>query len=138
MWHVQTRNASFTGRNDVLEKLHDQLASSSQAVVLPLALHGLGGVGKTQVALEYAHRYMADYDVVWWVPAEQRELINPSLADLARGSGSGSATTSPETAQSGTGGAAPGRALRPLAADLRQRRHARARSRSSFPAVPGT
>jgi hypothetical protein len=83
VWNVQARNASFTGRNEILEKLRDQLASSSQAVVLPLALHGLGGVGKTQVALEYAWRYMADYDVVWWVSAEQRELVNPTLADLA-------------------------------------------------------
>jgi hypothetical protein len=83
VWNVLARNASFTGRNEELEKLRDELASSSQAVVLPLALHGLGGVGKTQVALEYAWRYMADYDVVWWVSAEQRELINPSLADLA-------------------------------------------------------
>jgi len=83
VWNVPTRNAAFTGRNDVLEKLREQLASSSQAVVLPLALYGLGGVGKTQVALEYAHRYMADYDVVWWISAEQRELVNPALAELA-------------------------------------------------------
>ena len=62
------RNASFTGRNNVLEHLHDQLIGSSTAVVLPVALHGLGGVGKTQVALEYAHRFKADYDLVWWVP----------------------------------------------------------------------
>jgi MinD-like ATPase involved in chromosome partitioning or flagellar assembly/tetratricopeptide (TPR) repeat protein len=83
VWNVPTRNATFTGRNDVLERLRDQLAGTSKAVVLPLALYGYGGVGKTQVALEYAHRYMADYDVVWWVPSEQQELVNPAFADLA-------------------------------------------------------
>ena len=83
VWNAPARNASFTGRNDVLDKLRDQLLGSSQAVVLPRALYGYGGVGKTQVALEYAHRYMAEYDVVWWVPAEQQELINPAFAELA-------------------------------------------------------
>jgi MinD-like ATPase involved in chromosome partitioning or flagellar assembly/tetratricopeptide (TPR) repeat protein len=83
VWNVPTRNAAFTGRSAVLEKLRDQLVGSSTAVVLPQALYGLGGVGKTQVALEYAHRFMPDYDVVWWVSAEQRELVNPSMADLA-------------------------------------------------------
>jgi TIR domain/Tetratricopeptide repeat/NB-ARC domain len=83
VWNTPTRNAAFTGRNEVLDALRDQLLGSSQAVVLPRALYGYGGVGKTQVALEYAHRYMAEYDVVWWVSAEQRELINPSFAELA-------------------------------------------------------
>ena len=84
VWNVPTRNAAFTGRNEVLERLREQLVGTSRAVVLPLALYGLGGVGKTQVALEYAHRYMADYDAVWWLSAEQRDLINPAFADLAQ------------------------------------------------------
>jgi MinD-like ATPase involved in chromosome partitioning or flagellar assembly len=83
VWNVPTRNAAFTGRNAVLEELRDQLTGTSKAVVLPQALYGLGGVGKTQVALEYAHRYMANYDVVWWISAEQRDMVNPALAALA-------------------------------------------------------
>ena len=83
VWKMQPRNSVFTGRAEVLEQLHAQLLGSGKAVVMPVALHGLGGVGKTAVAIEYAHRYMADYDVIWWVPAENRNLINPSLGELA-------------------------------------------------------
>lgn len=83
IWNVGPRNATFTGRNSVLESLRSQLTSKGSAVVLPVALHGLGGVGKTQVALEYAHRFKADYDLVWWINAEVPGFINESLGDLA-------------------------------------------------------
>ncbi|HEY6494225.1 MAG TPA: FxSxx-COOH system tetratricopeptide repeat protein [Trebonia sp.] len=99
VWRVPTRNAAFTGRAEVLEQLHDRLVGTSMAVVAPMALHGLGGVGKTQVALEYAHRYMADYDLIWWINAEQDELINPMLAPMAQSLGVRSRDSIPETSQ---------------------------------------
>ncbi|WP_433332236.1 FxSxx-COOH system tetratricopeptide repeat protein [Spirillospora sp. CA-294931] len=83
IWNVDRRNAVFTGRSQLLERLRDQLLGTTQRVVLPQALHGLGGVGKTQVALEYAHRFKADYDLVWWISAQQPDSIRAALAKLA-------------------------------------------------------
>ena len=83
VWNVPGRNPHFTGRDEALSSLRLQIAGGSPAVILPVALHGLGGVGKTQLALEYAHRFKADYELVWWVDCEQLELIDVSLAQLA-------------------------------------------------------
>jgi hypothetical protein len=84
IWNVPARNADFTGRGATLEMLRDKLAGGGRAVVVAQALYGLGGVGKTQLALEYAHRFMADYDLVWWVPSERAEETSGALAELAR------------------------------------------------------
>jgi hypothetical protein len=82
VWNVPARNASFTGRAALLQRLRDNLSIGS-TVVRPQAVHGLGGVGKTQLVTEYAHRFMADYDLVWWISAQQEELIAASLAEIA-------------------------------------------------------
>ncbi|GAA3135322.1 hypothetical protein GCM10010466_27690 [Planomonospora alba] len=79
---VPQRNKNFTGRDDLLEKLHEGITSQVTAVV-PHALHGFGGVGKTHVAIEYAYRYRHEYDLVWWIPADQPMLVRSSLAGLA-------------------------------------------------------
>ncbi|MBO2450956.1 tetratricopeptide repeat protein [Actinomadura barringtoniae] len=81
---VPARNFRFTGRESDLRELRSKLREAGTAVLLPrtVALHGLGGVGKTQLALEYVHRFQNDYDVVWWVDASQSAFVDISLADL--------------------------------------------------------
>jgi hypothetical protein len=82
VWNLARRNPGFTGRDEMLNRLHDTLRSGSQVAVQ--ALEGMGGVGKTQLALEYAHRFAGEYDLAWWIPSEQPELMGDHLASLAQ------------------------------------------------------
>ncbi|WP_232425581.1 FxSxx-COOH system tetratricopeptide repeat protein [Pseudofrankia inefficax] len=88
MWgHVPQRNKNFTGRTNQLSELRERLMArrpgGSATAVVPQAVYGLGGVGKTQLAMEYAYQYAHEYDVVWWVSADQPGLIRAGLAALA-------------------------------------------------------
>jgi hypothetical protein len=82
--NIPARNVNFTGRDADLRALREQLRSRRLAVVLPLTIQGLGGVGKTQVALEYAHRFKAEYDIIWWMSCGQSQYVDASLADLGQ------------------------------------------------------
>ncbi|ADP82497.1 FxSxx-COOH system tetratricopeptide repeat protein [Pseudofrankia inefficax] len=77
------RNPHFTGREVELSELRSRLVGDGRAVTMPQALHGLGGVGKTQLAVQYAYRHAGDYDLVWWVPAEDPALVLAALVVLA-------------------------------------------------------
>ena len=79
---VPARNLFFTGRDGMLTKLHRDLGVGPGRVAVT-ALQGIGGVGKTQLASEYAWRYAADYDLVWWVDAETPSGMAVGLTDLA-------------------------------------------------------
>ncbi len=81
--NVPPRNVNFTGRVLALQDLHTRLTQGTTAI-LPEALHGMGGVGKSQIAIEYAYRHSSDYDIVWWIPAEQPAQIRAAFVDLAQ------------------------------------------------------
>jgi hypothetical protein len=74
-------NEAFTGRDGMLVRLREGLLGQGRSVVH--ALHGAGGVGKTQLAAEYAWRFAGDYDAVWWVNAEQADRIGEQYAAFA-------------------------------------------------------
>ncbi|GAA0464114.1 hypothetical protein Ade02nite_31000 [Paractinoplanes deccanensis] len=77
---IPERNRSFTGRDLILDEMRRRLNSGA---TFPIVLHGLGGTGKTQVAVEYLYRHaMADREAIWWVPAEDPMVARASLAAL--------------------------------------------------------
>lgn len=84
LWNVPQRNLLFTGREEVLHQLYEALrADKTAALAQPQAISGLGGIGKTQTAVEYAHRYRDDYVAVLWVRAETDSSINADFVTIA-------------------------------------------------------
>lgn len=80
----------FVGRERELTELREMLTGQGSATVVQpqqppsraRAIHGLGGVGKSALALRYADRYRGEYALVWWITAESPESIVASLAGI--------------------------------------------------------
>jgi tetratricopeptide (TPR) repeat protein len=84
LWNLPLRNHHFTGREDLLADVHAALTSNQAAALTQAqAITGLGGIGKSQLAIEYAYRHADEYDVVWWVRAEEPAQLASDYAALA-------------------------------------------------------
>jgi len=84
-WNVPyVRNPFFTGREELLKQLHENLAQNKAAALTQAqAISGLGGIGKTQTAVEYAYRYRDEYRCVLWINAATRDELITSFVELA-------------------------------------------------------
>ncbi|HET8843576.1 MAG TPA: helix-turn-helix domain-containing protein, partial [Ktedonobacteraceae bacterium] len=84
IWRVpHHRNPFFTGRTSILDQLYT-LLHTNQTGAAGCALSGLGGMGKTQIAIEYAFRQRDSYQTILWFNAETREVFSAEVANLAR------------------------------------------------------
>ena len=84
VWNAPPRNPFFTGRTTHLEVIRKALTqTTSAALTQAQAISGLGGIGKTQTTIEYAHRYRADYPAVLWSGADSRNALLSGFAAFA-------------------------------------------------------
>ncbi|CAM1507781.1 Fc.00g046290.m01.CDS01 [Cosmosporella sp. VM-42] len=81
-------NTKFSGREDVLDAIGKLLDPETAATSLKsIALFGMGGVGKTQIAIQYAYRNLEKFDVLLWVAADNAIAIGQSCRTIADGLG---------------------------------------------------
>ncbi|OEJ25052.1 ATP-binding protein [Streptomyces agglomeratus] len=79
---VPRRNRRFTGRDDILTELQERLTEAERGNSA-CTLLGMSGIGKTQIAAEYAHRFSTDYDVIWWVNSDDRNIQRDRFGELS-------------------------------------------------------
>ncbi|EKX62713.1 tetratricopeptide repeat protein [Streptomyces ipomoeae] len=96
VFSVPLRTSSFTGRTELLETIREKLWNEENRA---LVLKGMGGVGKTLLAQEFAYRYKSDYDVIWHIQAEQPDLVTEQYASMAEPLGLPMRTNPTDTAK---------------------------------------
>jgi tetratricopeptide (TPR) repeat protein len=77
------RNPYFTGRDQELDQIYSFFVASKSNDICSLALVGMGGIGKTQLAIEYAYRYKDQYSAIYCFQADDRDLLLYSIAEVA-------------------------------------------------------
>jgi hypothetical protein len=74
--------AQFVAREKELSKMHELLHSHSGRSCV--VLHGLGGIGKTQLTIEYIRRYKEKYTAIFWLNANNQDSLKLSFRDVAQ------------------------------------------------------
>lgn len=106
VWRLPRQVTDLVPRPALIARIREQLDRG------PVALVGMPGVGKTRLAAEYAHSFARSYQVAWWLAAEQSDLIDSQLAELAYEAGA-----APSTSKVPAAAAAARRFLRTLPGD---------------------
>jgi Tfp pilus assembly protein PilF len=84
IFNVPVATHTFVGRQQQLRRLEEGLSGDGVVAITQVrAIHGMGGVGKTQLAARYAREHRDNYDVIWWLRAEQPLTLHADLASLA-------------------------------------------------------
>ena len=80
------KNVNFTGRDRELAEIHQTLHSTDSTISQQrmMVLHGLGGIGKTQLAIQYAYSHQKDYTSVWWVNAATTQTLTQGFLGIAQ------------------------------------------------------
>src|SRR5204863_9260578 len=77
------RHARFVGREDILNMLGMKLREASvQRLDARITIYGCGGIGKTQIAIEYTYRNEKYYNMVFWISAADREALFSGLQEI--------------------------------------------------------
>jgi tetratricopeptide (TPR) repeat protein len=86
IWSIEVpdRNPDFNGRVAELNALHANLIASGREHPRLQIISGPGGIGKSEIAAEYAYRYQDDYEIVWWIGADRHDRIRNALVKLAQ------------------------------------------------------
>jgi len=77
------RNIFFTAHDDTLQKIHAQFSKTPDRIQ-KVALRGLAGIGKTHLAIEYAHRFFNAYTVVLWINASSKGQFDSDIVTIAK------------------------------------------------------
>lgn len=78
---IRPRSIHFTGRDDILHRIHENFPSREDVdhETHPVVLHGASGIGKTEIALQYAHQFYTEYESVFWIDATNEETAIDSM-----------------------------------------------------------